>query len=113
MRDVYVRPPRKFQLAHNQLPSLLKRLYGLTYAGDYWHNTVSRHLRSDLNMAPITGYLSLFSRAIRGRLSGLVGSYVDDTLRAGDEEFERLSCMMEHMFKSSPRSYEDISFACI
>lgn len=80
-------PLQEFHLAPKELLKLIKPLYGLTDAGDYWHSTFSWHLQRYLNMEPTTGDLMLSSRDIRGRLSGLVGSYFDDTSRAGDEEF--------------------------
>ncbi len=39
-------------------------------------------------MIPTDGDLSLYSRHIADRLSGLSGVYVDDTLQAGDKSFQ-------------------------
>lgn len=44
-------------------------------------------------MAPTTGDLSRFTKMVRGRLSGVTGSYVNDTLSDGDGEVERQQSM--------------------
>lgn len=85
MRDVYVRPPQESQLVTNQFMKLLKPLYGMTDTGDYWNNYFLASTQRTQYGTDHGGYES-FLRVIRVRLSGLVGSHVDDTLTAGGEE---------------------------
>lgn len=112
-RDVYVNFPVEFQLGPNEILKLTNPLYGLTDSGDYWYHILNRHLREDLKMSPTTGFLSLFFKRTNGRLRGIIGSYVHDTLATGNEEFEEESGFTERKFKSSPRKYEDITFSGI
>lgn len=45
-------------------------------------------MRKDLNMIPMTGDLSLFTRIIGKRLAGETGAYVYDRLPEGKAELE-------------------------
>ena len=87
MRDVYIRPAKEFRLNENQLLRLLKPLYGLTDAGDYWDATMTNHLKNDLGMSQTSLDISLFFKMIRGKLAGMSGMYVDDGIHAGNDEF--------------------------
>lgn len=113
MREVYVRPTKEFNLSEDNLLRLLKPLYGLSDSGDYWHSTFSNHLQHDLNMTQTTGDLSLFFKAIEGKLRGLTGAYVDDTLGAGDTAFEKESEVTGERFQSKAREEGNIEFAGI
>lgn len=113
MREVYVRPNKEFGLRKDQLLHLLKPLYGLSDAGDYWHATFSRHLRDDLCMMPTAGDLSLFIKKIHGQLHGIIGTHVDDTLAAGNNSFEEHSRKTERTFESKARTYTPFTFAGI
>lgn len=97
----------------DQLLKLLKPLYGLSESGDYWHETFFRHLQDDMHMTPTTGDLSFFFKAVHGKLKGVVGTYVDDTLCAGDPVFEKESRITEKKFESKEREYEKFTFAGI
>ena len=88
MREVFVKPTKQFRLPPGRLLRLLKPLYGLSDSGDYWHSTFSNHLINDLRMTKTAGDLSLFIKVVDGKLRGMTGAYVDDTIGTGDEEFE-------------------------
>ena len=118
MREVYLKPNRRdaekhFHLNEKQLLRLLKPLYGLADSGDYWHVTFANHIKNDLEMIPSTGDLSLFFQTIRGKLAGLTGAYVDDSIGTGDARFEEKSRLMERKFESKAREYENFKFAGI
>ena len=42
-RDIFIKPPKEFELKPNELIKLLKPLYGLTESGDYWGRTFRNH----------------------------------------------------------------------
>ena len=111
MRDVYVRPTTEFKLKQGQLLKLLKPLYGLSESGDYWHETFFKHLHHDLSMRPTAGDLSFFFKVLHGKLQGVVGTYVDDTLCAGTKYFENESEITARMFDAKKREYEKFTFA--
>ena len=50
MRDVYIKPPKEFNLPKNIFLKLLKPLYGMTDAGTYWWITMLVYHLEDLDM---------------------------------------------------------------
>ena len=113
MRDVYVRPTKEFNLGADQLLKLLKPLYGLSDSGDYWHVTFANHLQHDLGMISTAGDLSLFFKMVNGKLPGVTGAYVDDTIRTGTDEFTKESGKTGRRFESKPRKFDNFTFAGI
>lgn len=87
MQDIYLKPTKEFNLSSDQLLKLFKLLYGLSDSGDYWHHTFTAHLNGDLNMTSTTDDLFLFFKTVHGKLYRITGTYVDDTVGAGSEEF--------------------------
>jgi hypothetical protein len=53
-----------------------------------------RHFDEDLGMTGLTGDVEMFVKTIRGELSGMICSYVDDRLQAGDQMFVDLTKKM-------------------
>lgn len=96
--ELYIKAPKEFQLGEDKLLKLRKPLYGPTDAGDYWHNTLVKHLKWDLRMSSTTGDLSHYVKKKRGRLMGIRGAYVDDTLSAADILFDEESNLTEQKF---------------
>ena len=90
-RCVFIRNPAdEFELAPDERLELLKPLYGLSDFGDKWHSTLCEHLIS-LGLTPSKADPSLmFKHNSEHQLIGIYGSYVDDLLRAGDNEFVQL-----------------------
>lgn len=111
MRKVYIKPSKEFQLNADELLKLLKPLYGLTDAGDYWHNTFGKHLQQDLSMRPTASDLALYTKSVRDGLACLVGTYVDDTIATGPIEFDGESRLTERRFESRNREYDNVRFA--
>jgi len=93
--------------------TLLKPLYGLPDSGDCWHADLSRHFEKDLGMRCIVGDLSIFFKDSSGKLSGLTGTYVDDTLHIGLDEFRRLSQQISERFESREEELDNFTFAGI
>lgn len=46
----------------------------------------------------------------KGKLSCIIGAYVDDTMLAGGRDLEQESKQMEDKFESSVRNYKDVTF---
>ena len=117
MRSVYMKPNKHdrghFHMTEDQLLHLLRPLYGLNDAGDYWHSTFSSHMLTDLNMTACTGDLSLFFKHVGERLCGLTGIYVDDQIGTGDAQFDKESRATERKFQSKAREYDSFKFAGI
>ena len=51
-REIFVVPPPELQLPEDKLLKLELPLYGVSDAGDYWHETFRRHVQYDLDMVP-------------------------------------------------------------
>lgn len=113
MRDIYVKPAKEFRLSEGQLLKLLKPLYGLTDAGDYWDVTMTRHLKEDLEMTQACLDISLFFKRVQGKLTGLSGMYVDDGIHAGNAKFLEECDKTQTKFKSKPRDMDHFVFAGI
>lgn len=92
---------------------LLEPFYVLTDYGVYWHHNFTKHLRDDLSMTPTTGYLSLFTKTEIGSLTGITGSYVDDTLSTGTDGCQENNKLTQQKFESSARDFDNITFAGI
>lgn len=100
-------------MAKNLGLKLIKPLYGLADSGDYWESTNSRHHQIDLGMKPTTGDLSMFYRRKGGRLQGLSGVVVDDTLQCGTHEFFEVTKKTMERFFSKERIQLYFTFAGI
>ena len=110
-RDVYLRPTPHFNLSAESLMHLLKSIYGLTDAGDYWGITITRFAKDDMQMTPTTLDISLFFKVVLDKLCGLSGFFVDDGIHSGTEEFSEESRKIEQKFKATPRETNKFKFA--
>lgn len=111
MRDIYIRPTKEFELAPNQLLKLLRPLYGLTESGEYWNYTFSEHMRKDLDMTQAVGDLSLFFKHVNGKLAGLAGTYVDDSMLSGNAKFMDSTAATAKRFESKEKTLDNFVFA--
>ena len=73
----------EFNLNSSQRFELLNSLYGLCDAGDLWDQSLNRHLTKEISMNSTICDESLYLSFRKGELIGIMGSYVDDTVRAG------------------------------
>lgn len=99
-----------FGLKENELPHLTKPLYGLYDSEDYWGLAVRDHVVDDLGMTPTIGDSALYTKETNGKVDGICGSFVDDTLNAGSDTCERLAEVTLTMFESKSRDYENFDF---
>lgn len=111
IREVYMKPSKEFEIPAGHLLKLLKPLYGLSDSGDYWNVTFKDHIQSDLGMESTVSDKSLFFKLVQKKLQGLMGTYVDDSLLAGDDEFLKLSEKTIEKFESKEREFDNIRFA--
>ena len=108
-RELYLQPKPTdsalFSLGTEEILKLLKPIYGMTDAGDYWNVTVDRHARHDLGMQAVTGDPSLYFKFTyrHKRADGLMGMLVDDGLLCGTKQFEALTEFTLQRFESRPR----------
>jgi hypothetical protein len=110
-RKVYLKPSKEFELPSDHFLELLKPLYGLSDSGDYWNETMTRHLKEDIKMSTISGDMSLFYKHANHKLQGLIGTYVDDSLLAGTDYFQNLTLKSMTKFESSERELDHTKFA--
>lgn len=103
MSYIYVKPTEEFNLSKNQLLKLLKPLYGLSDSGGNWHAMFSKHLIRVLSMAPTSGDLPFFLKTGEGKLKGMTGAYVDDTIGTVHIAFEKESLLTGERFQSRER----------
>ncbi len=99
-RDIYLKNlPEEFDLPADIYLKLLKPLYGLCDSGDLWCETLDIHHRKDLDMKPFKLDHALYYYINNGKLKGLSGSYIDDIIRTGDEEFKQMSNKTNRKFE--------------
>jgi Reverse transcriptase (RNA-dependent DNA polymerase) len=111
LRDVYLKPPAVLNLSSDTMLKLLRPLYGLCDAGDYWARTILDHLTKDLNLVQTVGDSGLFFQTMNRKLVALTASFVDDLLMAGTEDFHEQSLYTSQRFKSRDRDYDNVKFA--
>ncbi len=62
-------------------------------------------------MQTVASDMSLFFRRAKGELTGLLASYVDDTLACSDSSFSQLTEETRKRFEVKPREYENLRFS--
>lgn len=97
----------------NVLVNLLRPLYGLSDAGDYWHDTFAKHMTKDLGMARCFAELALFYKHVTGELMGIDGTDMNDTLLTGNVEFKEIKHKTGERFSSRSADKSRISFSGI
>ena len=107
LRDVYFKPSKEFDLSSGQLLKLLRPLYGLADSGDYWNATFESHIKEYFGMQATAGGMSFFFKKVHQKLSGLLGTYLDDSFLAGDKEFLKLSQKIQQRFESKQREMDN------
>lgn len=94
-RKIFIRPKPQDRhvlgIKEGQAFELVRPLYGLCDAGDYWGDTMQTHLIKDLDMRQTNGDPELYIWKDKGKnnLAGICGMYVDDLLNAGNDAFQK------------------------
>jgi hypothetical protein len=112
-RDVFIKPASDFGLEENKMLKLIRPLYGLADSGDYWGKTLSTHITEDLEMKNTIGDPAFFYENKDGCLQGLIATYVDDLLQAGNTEFQKISESTLTKFQCRDREWDKTQFAGI
>ena len=113
-REIYLRPKvedrKYFRVTGDVLLQILRALYGVTDAGDYWCVTSDKHIKDDLSMVPTEIDPSLYIKEGSEHTDGLLGTYEDDSLLCGDKSLQELTERTLQRFESRPRQWDDIDF---
>lgn len=114
-RKIYLRPSAAnthlFGLQEDEVLLLLRPLYGICDAGDYWHATFTSHIEDDLGMTSLTSDRALYyKRDGDGHLSGSLGAYVDDSLMAGDRDLQQTTELTLRRFDAKERQLDGADF---
>lgn len=113
-REVYLRIHKRdlvtFDMQEDEILELLKPLYGLCNAGDYWAVALEEHIINDLGMQSVVSDPALFAKIEEGKLTGLSGVQVDDCLNAGLDSFEKHTMKTLELFDLKPRVYDSFDF---
>lgn len=104
---VYVKPNKEFKICNDILLKLLKPPYEITDSGDYCHSTFTRHLGDDLKLIPNILDSALFFKTVRRKLSGVIGSYVHDTIYHGTKEVDVGCKKTENTFEWNDLEYHN------
>jgi Reverse transcriptase (RNA-dependent DNA polymerase) len=110
MRDVYVTPTDEFELRPDQVLKLLTPMYVLSDSGGYWGATMRHHFDEDLGMTILTGDAAMFVKTIRGELSGIICSNVDDLLQAVYQRFVDLTKKTAEKFEHKAPVFEKFKY---
>ena len=110
-REVFIVPPKEFGLPADEIFKLVKPLYGLCDAGDYWYITLRSFLKDKLRITNLESDLSFYFHHDDVGLQGMLGTYVDDICTAGTTSFHRITDKLEERFESKKRVFDDFHFA--
>eukprot|EP00168_Porphyra_purpurea_P009873 TRINITY_DN2422_c0_g1_i7.p1 TRINITY_DN2422_c0_g1~~TRINITY_DN2422_c0_g1_i7.p1 ORF type:complete len:645 (-),score=110.77 TRINITY_DN2422_c0_g1_i7:745-2598(-) len=114
-RRIYLRPRpadrHLFGLEEGELLLILRPLYGVCDAGDYWHATLSKHIEEDLSMTPLVSDPAMyFKRDDVGGILGLLAAYVDDVYMAGNGRFQKQAESTLQRFEAKRRKFDAVEF---
>lgn len=60
---------KEFELRENQIIKLMKPLYGLCDAGDYWNDMMTKNVKKDIKVTPSTQDISLFYKKTQRKVN--------------------------------------------
>ena len=113
-RTVYLLPKRAdlkyFGVRDEDILGLLKPIYGMADAGDYFGVTVDRHVKHNLGLVPLLGDPSLYVKRNEEDLDGLLGMYVEDILLGGNDDMQELTKLSLKTFDSKERIGDNFKF---
>lgn len=89
-RDIYIeKTGPEFELGSDQCLQVLRPLYGLCDAENLWHQSLDEHHWKELSITPFRVDPALYPSSANNTLTGLSGTYADDSPRTGTDSFRR------------------------
>lgn len=86
-RDIYVRVLKELRLPKDYVLHVIRPLYGLPESPLHWFTTYRGHHKIALKMKSTAVDICLLHKTEDGKLKGLVGMLVDDSVVSGTKEF--------------------------
>eukprot|EP00170_Pyropia_yezoensis_P000956 contig_4436_g959 len=99
-----------FGIGEDEVLQLVRLPYGICDAGDHWAATFTAHVEDDLGIVPTTGDPALYVRDGTDGVDGLMGTYVDDSILGGNENFQVLTGATLRQFDAKPRQWDNFEF---
>lgn len=84
---------------------MLRSVYGLPDAGDYWSDTLTNHLREHCLFTQAPTDLSLWLCTVAGKVLGIAATYVDSVLVAVNPD--ALQAFKEIFWKRIEVAFQD------
>lgn len=97
-------------LLYDDLLQLFKPLYEVIDSDDYYHITMTNHLKNNLKIVPFPGDLACFIRHYLGNYTLWSGFLLGNCLKWETEVIE-LSELAEKRFKPRLHNYDALKFA--
>lgn len=96
MRRIFIQPKlgemKTFRVGNDEILELVKPLYTICKPNDNCSFAVDEHVVNNLDRFPIAGDAALYvERNEKRGTIGVTGTYVDDSLNAGTNQFEQMT----------------------
>lgn len=115
-REIYLQPRLEDLNILKIRPDELVRLLGPTYdiceTEDYWGSALDQHLTDDLSMFSMKNNSGIYAweSPNSNEVSAVTGTYVEDSLNAGDNEFMKHTEATSPKCESKSRILNDLDF---
>lgn len=110
-RVVVLVPAPEFGLPPGVFLRVRKFLYGLAESGDAWHQKLKKEITVTMKMRSSTSDQALYYKSTNAGLEGIAGTYVDDILLTGRDEFEGCAGQLDLAIKMKPADDIPLTFA--
>lgn len=114
MSTIFSQPSKKdlqfFEMPSEQVLQLLRPLYGIADAGNYWNATMVKHMLIELGLSRTDNDLSLFYHRQNNSFNGFSGTCVDDSLHAGSQDYMELTDKSQQSFLSREGKFDNSTF---
>lgn len=93
-----------------ELLLIVKPIYGLSDAGDYWYTTLRSFMRDEFGIDKIASDLAFYLQHSDNGIIRMMGTYVDEICIDSDDTFEEISKLVEQRFDSNPSVHGGLHF---
>ncbi len=108
-RDVYVEPPIEADMPNEIVFGLSKTAYGLGDAAREWYKKLDRTLKL-LGLTPSRNEPALYYMRRNHQVKGILVTHVDDSLYAGDSDFERAIGRLDQYIQIGKKAQKTFKF---